>query len=121
MAPGRRAVQTIVGLRKRIIGISSSERNTCSLLAAESLAILKLDDDEFCGSGFDVFRKMDVTVTAPELACLDRGGLSGPIRKCEVEGLVCKEDSATGRMSVHDRFLAGTVVDSKEPHHLVLK
>jgi hypothetical protein len=85
---------------------------TCFLLL-ESLAILELDHDYFCGVGSRVFGKMDVGVSAPELACPDRSGLGCPIRDCEVEGLVVEEDGAIGGMRVHDGFLAGTVPDSK--------
>src|SRR2546426_4519536 len=93
---------------------------TCFLLL-ESLAILELDHDEFCGVGSDVFRKVDVGVSAPELPCPDRSGLGCPIRDCEVEGLVVEEDGAIGGMRVHDGFLAGTVPDSKHAHQLVLE
>lgn len=86
----------------------------------ESLTTFELDHDELRSFG-DILRKVNVRVTAAELTRRNRSGLGGAIREREVEGLVGKEDGATGGMPVHDRFLARTVLNSNEAHQFVFK
>src|SRR5881296_2040336 len=90
-------------------------------LSSKRVAILELDHDELRGGGPDVLGKMHVPIAAPERSTRNRGGRTRPVRKREVEGLIGEEDDATGGMSVHHRFLAGTVLDPKETNQLVLE
>ena len=93
---------------------------TRSSLILEGLAILELDDDQFCVAS-DVFRKMDVGVSAPHYTPRGQNLPSCPIGNLEIEVLVGQENSAIRGMCVHDGFLALTVPNSKNADQLILK